>query len=347
MRIAYIINHLGVSGVNNVVMDLVNEMMKNNHECVVFYFKDTDNSLNYPCETRKVESWKDKINFEGFNVVHCHGLWPMMNMMLHRYERKNVRFVVTLHCYCFEDLLDLYGISKGTLMGLIYLFCARKFDKIVCLSKHMMAYYHKFLPFNKLSFVYNTRVLNNAVLTKTEEKDIKEFKGDCKLIGMNSVLICRKGIDIMLDALVKLPQEYKLCIVGDGQKKDTFMKLAHKLGIDSRVFFAGVHSNAYRYLDYYDILALPSRSEGFPLTLLEAAVKGITVVVSDLPIVKECFADGKDVIVFRLADGNDGLAEAILKAGSKPSLGSSLHQLYLKDFAPRVFYEGYMKVYEE
>lgn len=39
MRIAHIINHLGVSGVNQVVADLVSVFNAHGHECVIYYLK--------------------------------------------------------------------------------------------------------------------------------------------------------------------------------------------------------------------------------------------------------------------------------------------------------------------
>lgn len=345
MNVAYIINHLGPSGVNNVVKDLVTLMIKNGHLCTIYYFKDVDASLGYPCKTIKVLSWKSKIDFSNYDVVHCHGLLPMMNVLWNGYKERAFQLITTLHCYCYQDFQDLYGKVKGYMMGVLYLYCARKFDKIVCLSKDMMTYYRTFIPKSKLNVVYNTRIINNDDLSLLEKRELHDFKGASKLIGMNGVLIYRKGVDLMLEALAKLPDNYKLFIVGEGPERENFENKAQELGIINRVKFAGQRTDAFRYLPYYDIFALPSRSEGFPLALLEAAAMGKIAVVSDLPIVKECFEKKKDIVCFSMKEGVNGLVNAILLTQNLKGLGNALKQKYEKYYSPKAFYNGYIQIY--
>ena len=40
MKIAYIVNHLGQTGVNHVVLDLIKQMQHHGHDCRLFYFED-------------------------------------------------------------------------------------------------------------------------------------------------------------------------------------------------------------------------------------------------------------------------------------------------------------------
>ena len=119
------------------------------------------------------------------------------------------------------------------------------------------------------------------------------------------------------------------------------------------MLFTGHRKDAYRFLPYYDILALPSHSEGFPLSLLEAAVYQKKVVVSELPIVKECFgyrnqgaSTGKaEVAAFKIDPDQDAtvlrLAEAIRNAIADDAIGARLRQRFDKDYSPEVFYQKY------
>ena len=61
MRVAFLVNHLGISGVNNVVADLVTMLVKHGHRCCVFYFKESASKTNFTCETRRVSNWKKRI----------------------------------------------------------------------------------------------------------------------------------------------------------------------------------------------------------------------------------------------------------------------------------------------
>ena len=299
MKIAYLIAHLGRTGVNGVVLDLVNQMQAHHHSCTVFFLEKDGQGIVYPCEMVCLKEMKQ---LKGYDIVHTHGLKPEIFMFKRLWKGRGkefaqTRFVTTLHCYCFQDFFDLYGKVKGAMMGFAFIMVKAAFDRVVCLSKDMMRYYEHWLPKRKLTYAYNTRdvCLGNLTLSEDEQNMIQTFKGEATLIGMNCVLLYRKGIDVMLRALALLPQEYKLLIVGEGKEQATFKQMAQSLGLNGRVLFAGQHPDAYRFLPYYDIYAMPSRSEGFPLVLLEAAACGTKVVSSSLPVVKECFSDNEVV----------------------------------------------------
>jgi len=343
MRIAYIVNHLGQTGVNNVVYDLVNVMKKHHHECVVFYMKDVETTIDFGCETRRLKSLWDKYDFNSFDVVHTHGLKPNLYTLFHKSKNKKTKHIATIHCYVFQDFMDLYGRLKGFVLSLLFLLSVLRHDKIVALSKDAMNYYLRWLPKKKMTFVYNTRILEKRELTNEEREELRTFKEKSILIGMNCVLLLRKGIDIMIKAMALLPENYKLFIVGSGKEEALFKNMAKEFQLQNRIYFAGFHTDAYRYLSEYDIYALPSRSEGFPLALLEAAVYKKAVVSSDLPIIKECF-DDDELKIFQLPDENQ-LAKAIVSIDDEEQVGLKLEERYLKDYSPECFYENYLKVY--
>lgn len=347
MSIAYIVTHLGQTGVNQVVADLVTQMGAHGHECRVFYMEEVELEMSFSCETVLLNN---REQLKGFDVIHAHGLkpeiWVMKLLWRHRKEFQKARLITTLHCYCFQDFCDLYGKLKGILMGGLYLLTKRSFDQVVCLSKDMMRYYERWLPKKKLTYAYNTSVIDgqNLTVTDEEEKILQQQKGDGILIGMNCVLIYRKGIDVMLKAMKLLPENYRLIIVGDGKEKASFQQMAQDYSLGNRVLFAGRRKDAYRYLPYYDIYAMPSRSEGFPLVLLEAAACGTKVVASRLPVVKECFTDD-EVITFDMPE-EQALADAIVKAYQNQQLGERLQQRFEQDYAPDPFYRRYDQIYQ-
>lgn len=350
MKIAFIINHLGQTGVNVVVRDLVTVFTEHGDECCVFWLKPCEKAMSYGCQTERLV---DGGQLKGYDVVHAHGLGPMLWVYMHGTPTGALR-VTTLHCYCFQDFTDLYGRVKGTVMGLLFLFLARKFDRIVCLSKDMMSYYRRWLPMRRLSFVYNTRILpdsDDPVWTTDEVVErVRTFRGSSTLIGMNGVLIFRKGVDLMIGALRELVvggHDVRLVLAGDGKERGTFEAMVREAGLEDRVLMLGMVKDAWRLLPEYDIFALPSRSEGFPLALLEAAAMGKKTVVSDLPIVRECFHDHRDVEMFSLADGSQGLAEALLRVGGNEKLGEELKKTFFSEYAPVVFYRRYAAVYKK
>lgn len=373
MRIAYIVNHLGPSGVNQVVADLVSVFTARGHDCVVCYLKDCDAPMRYACDTLRLSAVEDLTG--DFDVIHAHGLGPMLFVARHRRElskRKEGQcrplFVTTLHCYCFQDLPSLYGRLKGGLMAMVYLWSTLWQDRVVCLSKDMMHYYARWISRSKLRYVYNTRILpsqEDITYDADDMKLVEKLKAwhaqGYHVIGMNGVLIYRKGVDLMLRALRQLNQDgdrYRLVLVGDGKDKGDFVRLCDSLGLENQVLFAGHRRDAYRFLPLYDVLAMPSHSEGFPLSLLEAAAYGKKVVVSDLPIVKECFEDtflaqtqeSQVVFIFDISSNQEKTIERMVQvfvyAVIDNKMGERLRVRFMENFSPKQFFKRYEVLYK-
>ena len=111
-------------------------------------------------------------------------------------------------------------------------------------------------------------------------------------------LIQRKGLDLLLPALAKTPQNIRLWIVGEGQEKDLLQKQCTELKISDRVEFLGYQEGEplqklYRTADAF---VLPTREDCFGLVLLEA-------MCASLPIISSKYADGARDLV---SDGENG-----------------------------------------
>jgi len=68
--------------------------------------------------------------------------------------------------------------------------------------------------------------------------------------------------------------EARLLLVGDGPERPRLEQEADTLGIRDRVCFAGYQPHPERFLQAMDVFALTSRSEGLPVSLLEAWAAG-------------------------------------------------------------------------
>lgn len=93
-----------------------------------------------------------------------------------------------------------------------------------------------------------------------------------------------KGVSILLDALKKMPKDMieKVHLIGDGHKLNIYKEEAKELG-DKAVFHGFLQKNElHQFMAESHFLLLPSKAEGFPKVVAEAACYGTIPIVSDV-----------------------------------------------------------------
>lgn len=106
-----------------------------------------------------------------------------------------------------------------------------------------------------------------------------------------------KRLDLLLQALDRLPDDCWLLVVGDGDMHHTFEEQAASLGIAGRTVFAGRidHHDLPSFYRCADLTVLPSSPpESFGLVLVESLACGTPVVASDIPGVRTVVDEGRD-----------------------------------------------------
>jgi glycosyltransferase involved in cell wall biosynthesis len=130
--------------------------------------------------------------------------------------------------------------------------------------------------------IKNVTVIQNGIdtsvfypLDKAASRAEFNLPQNVPLYGSAGRLELVKGHDLLLQAFALLPTNSHLVIAGDGSEREALKALALKLGIEKRVHFLGLISNLPVFYSSLDVFILPSRSEGLPLSLLEAQACGV------------------------------------------------------------------------
>jgi glycosyltransferase involved in cell wall biosynthesis len=127
-----------------------------------------------------------------------------------------------------------------------------------------------------------------------------------------------KGLDVLLDALARPEaQGITLDVAGDGPERASLAERAAALG--GRVRFLGWVPSIAGALGEVDALALPSRREGLPLAVLEAAAGGRAIVASDVGAVREVVVPGENGLLVSPGDPA-ALARALASARDRLAL---------------------------
>nr|VFJ46588.1 MAG: Glycosyltransferase involved in cell wall bisynthesis [Candidatus Kentron sp. FW] len=105
-----------------------------------------------------------------------------------------------------------------------------------------------------------------------------------------------KGFDVYIRALGILKQEghgFSAVLGGGGKEEAGLVELRHRLGLDEQLSFIGWVKDPIAFFTEPDLLCIPSRSDAFGITPLEAGLAGIPQVLSDAEGHRDMFTDGK------------------------------------------------------
>jgi glycosyltransferase involved in cell wall biosynthesis len=115
-----------------------------------------------------------------------------------------------------------------------------------------------------------------------------------------------KGLDLLLEACAQR-REWTCVAVGDGPARPELEAMARRRGLE--VFFAGMQADMTPWLSAADVVALPSRSEAYPMVLLEAAAHGRPVIATDVGGVSEIVENHKSGVLVPDPAGSDTVAD--------------------------------------
>jgi GalNAc-alpha-(1->4)-GalNAc-alpha-(1->3)-diNAcBac-PP-undecaprenol alpha-1,4-N-acetyl-D-galactosaminyltransferase len=181
---------------------------------------------------------------------------------------------------------------------------------------------------------YKTFVIPNpVVLPDSEPIESQLYTDDRHLLAIGK-LIPQKGFDLAIKAFAQVAHKYPewtLTILGEGEMRSELEKLCLELDLEDRVFMPGVVKNIDAHLRKADIFILPSRFEGFPVTLCEAMACGVPVIASN------CLSGPREIV----HDGIDGM---LVKPDNISALAIGMSQLmsdpgkrqYFSHHAPKV-----------
>ena len=171
------------------------------------------------------------------------------------------------------------------------------------------------------------------------------------VIGTVAGLRPVKNLPRLVRALAAMRhKKARLVIVGEGPESERIASEARTLGVGARVHLPGFIADPARYIGAFDIFALSSNSEQFPISLLEAMAAGLPVVataVGDIPAMVS--ADNRPLIVS--PDDEAGFAAALDSLADRPDLPASIgranREKAVAHYDEKVMIARYARLYGE
>lgn len=141
---------------------------------------------------------------------------------------------------------------------------------------------------------------------------------------------------------------WTLELLGTGPRLAQTRILANSLGLSSRIEFTATGASVPDRLALSQLLVLSSRSEGFPLSVLEGMRAGLPVVGSDAGGIKEAVVDGETGFVVDAANPRalaDRLKPLIMDGALREKFGLAGRRRYEERFTFELMLEQTLSLY--
>lgn len=153
----------------------------------------------------------------------------------------------------------------------------RKYAAIVCISdltRHNLEQY--------LGTDWPMHTIYNGVDTKRFARPVKDISGQQDfVVTMVAAFRPQKDQDTLIRAFTHLEPNFRLQLVGGGQRGEELKALCRKLGLEDRVQFLGVRMDVPDIMEQSDVIVLSSHWEGFGLAAVEGMASGRPMVATD------------------------------------------------------------------
>jgi len=230
---------------------------------------------------------------EPYDLIHCHD-WITFQAGTEASRACRIPMVVTVHSTEYDRTGNLWpfdwilGIERsGTAVA----------DLVLTVSNRMAGQLEKRfgVPKEKLRVFYNA--IDAAPFDRKARREEFGFSADSKIVLYNARLSIQKGPEFFVRAAAKVAEKEpkaRFIVSGSGDLLPRLTEMAVELGIADKIKFLGFTPFEEVPLLYAisDLYVLPSVSEPFGITVLEAMASGTPVIVSKTSgvseIVKHC-----------------------------------------------------------
>lgn len=174
---------------------------------------------------------------------------------------------------------------------------------------------------------------------------------DLRLISVGTVYWI-KNHEMLIRIVSRLRNDgynVQLTILGDGENRLDLLKLVSELQAESFVFMPGVKKNVEDYLCQSDVYLSASKTEGLPLSILEAMSCGLPIVATNAGGTKDIVKNGINGYVVGV-DDTEGFKKAIIDLYENVSIRRAFSvesRRIAEQWSISACVEGYSKLYDK
>lgn len=296
MKILHVITSLNTGGAEKLLVDMAPLYEKKEFQIDVLLFDGTDTPFRRQLEKSgmKIISLGKRFVYNplfilklipylrSYDIVHTHNTACQYFVAIAKIITPNrVKLVTTEHSTTNRRRNIL-------LFRLLDKFIYAQYNFIISISsaatKSLKKHLNTKLPIRTISNGINIPLFQCA---KPLNKNELNLKYTSFIITMVAGFRQEKDQDTLIRAISFLPNEYCLCLVGDGVRRSICEKLAKSLGIEERIRFTGIRVDIPQILKTSDIIVMSSHYEGLSLSSIEGMSVGKPFIASDVNGLRE------------------------------------------------------------
>ncbi len=253
------------------------EIIKNQHGNCYMLPNVYKHPLKMLYEYRKI------LKKSNYNFIHCHisGYKGLVFKLLTPKAKK--RIIMHAHHIGNDKIPFAYSpsiyISQlfSRLLSIKYLACCQQAAQYVY-GKNVLA---QFMPNAIDTTQYLSPLPEDEQINYLSELNLTSKTKIIGHIGRFDIVKNHKFMLRIAQSLIKKDFKFTMIFVGDGALKKEIENLAKEYGVSNHINFLGYRSDVYNLIKMFDIVLLPSLSEGLPITIIEAQAAGIPCIISD------------------------------------------------------------------
>lgn len=304
-----------------------------------------------PYESSLAGTMVDVALYHNIDLFHVHYAIPHAAVAFQarailRDMGKNIPVVTTLHG------TDITIVGKNRSLESVVRFSIEQSDGVTTVSEFMRKETAERFNINK-----NIEVIPNFVEldrfyrhNKDHFRKMVTSRGEKVVVHTSNFRKVKRIMDVVeAFALVRKQIAARLLMVGDGPERRPAEDLARELGLQDDILFLGNQNAVEEIYSIGDVFMLPSESEAFGLSALEAMACGVPVVASNAGGLPELVVHGHTGFVSEVGDVADLAKNTLylLEDHDRWQQFSQQARSHAEDFEQMKLTQRYARFYEQ
>jgi N-acetyl-alpha-D-glucosaminyl L-malate synthase BshA len=248
----------------------------------------------------------------GLDLLHCHYAIPhatsaWISQQMLREQHRDIQVVTTLHG------TDITIVGQDPSFHTITKFSIEKSNALTAVSRYLQRETLTAFGCTACRIEVIPNFIDPKVYDRTRYAGAlrTQFDGNGKvLMHISNFRPVKRVLDIVrVFAQVRTKVDSVLVMVGDGPDRHEAEQEARRLGVEKHVSFLGKIDSVAGLLASADLFLLPSNSESFGLSALEALASGTPVIGTNAGGLPEVVRNGETGVLCEVGDVQ-GMAEA-------------------------------------